>query len=85
MAHMEYATINHPVSGDVYAVEMAVLTGEDESDVIETALVRVAGPLHHSAPTDDDSLRDYLDNQDEQDCRDDAIWLRREIERIERA
>lgn len=81
MAHTEYTTIQHPRSGERYAVEIAVLTGEDESDVIETAIVRAAGPLHHADAPSAKQIRDYLDNQDEQDSRDDAIWLRREIER----
>lgn len=86
MAHTEYTTTKHPRSGKTYAVEVAVLTGEDETDIIETVIARVAGPLHYSDPTDPtdpDSLRDYINSQDDQDCRDDAVWLRREIERAE--
>ena len=68
---MAYATVKHPTSGDVYAVEL------DESG----AVVRAMGPLHHSDPTDTASLQDILDNQASGQTEDDAAWLRGELAR----
>lgn len=89
MSHMEYTTTRHPRSGEVYAVEMTV-TGEDETDAIETVMTRVAGPLRQTErgvedddgnPLDADGLCDLINNQYDPDSRDDAAWLRRELER----
>lgn len=67
---MSYTTIKHPTSGEVYAVEL-----DDESRII-----RAAGPLHHSDPTDTGSLQDYLDNQVSEDVEMDAAWLQDAID-----
>ncbi len=79
MSHKTYTTVKHPRTGEVYAAEFDVLTGEDETGEIEAVMSRAAGPIHLAL--DAEELAAYLDNQDEQDCRDDAVWLRREIER----
>ncbi|MGH2456852.1 MAG: hypothetical protein ACRDHD_11430 [Candidatus Limnocylindria bacterium] len=63
-----YTTIQHPTSGENYAVEIDGL-----GDV-----VRAAGPLHHSDPTDPTSLRDLLDNQGHE-SEDDGTWLREQL------
>ena len=60
-----YQVIRHPKSGELYAVHL---------DGVGTIL-RCGGPLHHSDPTDAESIRDYLDNQDPEDTVNDALWL----------
>ena len=60
-----YQVIRHPKSGELYAVHL---------DGVGTIL-RCGGPLHHSDPTDAESIRDYLDNQDPEDVAADAPWL----------
>lgn len=79
-SYKEYRTVNHPRTGEAYAVELDVLTGEDETDVIETVMTRVAGPLQHSDPTDPDSLEAYISNQGDV-ALEDAVWLQREFDR----
>ena len=61
-------TITHPVSGEKFAVRMAVGT-----------IFEAAGPMHYSDPTDQDSLEGWLQNNGET-SRDDGEWLNREIE-----
>tara|TARA_Y100000310_G_scaffold139505_1_gene138836 strand:- start:374 stop:580 length:207 start_codon:yes stop_codon:yes gene_type:complete len=58
-----YRTIHH--QGETYAVE------------IDPAghLVRAAGPLHHTDPTDQDSLYEWIVNAGP-DAETDAAWLR---------
>ena len=65
---MTYTTIRHPRSGETYAAEI-----DDDGQI-----VRAFGPLHHSDPTDPESLRDIIDNQMSDDVRDSAAWLTRE-------
>lgn len=67
---MTYTTIQHPVSGETYAVELGP----------EGQLARAAGPLHHTDATDADSLRAWIDNQPGDDAREDAAWLRGQLE-----
>lgn len=68
---MRYTWYQHKGSGEIYAVEF------DHAD--KDNFTRVAGPLHHSEPRDPASIRYYLDNQDDEACRDDAAWLADEV------
>ena len=66
---MDYTTIQHPRTGEVYAVEI-----DDDGQI-----VRAAGPLYWTDPRDSDSLQDIIDNQIGDTARDDAVWLTREL------
>ena len=61
---MPYTTIKHPKSGETYAVEVDDLG----------SILGAAGPLHHSDPTDPESLAAYLANHSDT-ATDDARWL----------
>lgn len=80
MAHYEYQAVQHPRTGKRYALEISVLTGDDETDVIDSVWTRAAGPLAQGDPTDPDTLLAFIENQREL-AHDDAIWLRREFDR----
>lgn len=71
MSPYTYTTIKHPRSGEVYAVEIG---GSPES------VVRAAGPLHYKDPTDAESIRDYLDNQPQEDTEENGQWLQAELD-----
>ena len=62
-----YTTIKHPVSGETYA---ALLTADGR-------IAGIAGPLHHSDATDEDSLAGWIANATE--AEEDAEWMRREL------
>lgn len=64
----EITTVQHPTSGDIYAVRI-------EDGVIAEA----AGPLYHSDARDVDSLTGWLANNSTT-AREDGAWLQGEIE-----
>lgn len=66
---MDYTTIQHPRTGEVYAVEI-----DDDGQI-----ARATGPLHPTDPRDPQSVEWHLDNQDEDETREDAAWLKREL------
>ena len=61
-------TIRHPRSGETYAVEIY-------GDIV----VRAAGPLHYSDPTDWASLAQAIANAGT-DAEDDGAWLQSELD-----
>jgi len=65
---MTYETVQHPASGETYAVER-----------IDGRIVRAAGPLHHADPTDEESLAAWITNHSDT-ADDDGDWLRRAVE-----
>ena len=59
-------TINHPKSGETFAIEI-----NTDGDIIHAA-----GPLHYSDPTDTVSLQGWLDNAiTDGNSAADAAWL----------
>lgn len=71
MATLRREIVQHPVSGERFILE----TRETEGRTV----YRAAGPIHNDDWLSDVEMRDWLDNQPDEDVYEDGDWLASEL------